>query len=152
MMNQDTFLKYYASTPNFRICNPNPDWKDKKGMRWDRADCVIRALANSIECTWIEAYDFLSAKARRDFNVPNDGWGFRRWVVENGATWTHCKAVKGKKRMTCLEFAKSHKEGNYILSVANHEVACVNGVLLDAFNPSEKCVVGYYDMTNFKLE
>lgn len=151
IMETKRFLKFYQNNSTFELTNPNPHWKDKKGFVWDRSDCVIRALAISIDCTWLEAYDFLSAKAREDFNVPNDSCGFRKWVTGNGAVWHYCKAEKGKSRMTAKEFAETHKEGRYVLSLAGHEAACVNGKILDAWNCGEKCVVGYYEMENFRL-
>ena len=150
-MDTKKFEKFYQSGPHFRIENPNPEWAKKRGFRWDRADCVIRALANAISCEWVAAFDYLVTKARRDLNVTNDGPGFRRWIVEDGAVWTHCKAVKGKARMTVNEFAETHPTGRYVVSVANHETACVDGVILDAWNCGAKCVVGYFDMSNFKL-
>lgn len=151
MMNDVRFNKFYKSGPHFRIENQNPEWEKKRGFVWDRGDCVIRALANAISCSWVESFDYLTDKARRDFNVPNDGPGFRRWIQEDGAVWTHCKVEKGKKRMTALQFAETHPTGRYVLSVANHETACVDGVILDAWNCGGKAVVGYFDMSNFKL-
>ena len=150
-MNDKEFKKYYLSGKHFRIENPNPHWAKMRGYRWDRDDCVIRALANAISCTWLEAFDFLTKKARRDFNVPNDSGGFRKWITENGASWSYCKAEKGKPRMTALQFAETHPEGHYIIVIASHYTACVDGVILDAWNPGESAVVGYYDMSNFKL-
>lgn len=151
MMDTKRFQKYYQSGPHFRIENPNPCWAAKRGFKWDRADCAIRALANAISCSWVESFDYLTAKARRDFNVCNDFAGFRKWIVEGGAVWTPCKAVKGKSRMTVCEFAETHPNGRYVIQVASHFTACVDGVILDAWNCGEKCVVGYYDMSNFKL-
>lgn len=151
-MDTERFNKYYRSTEHFRIENPNPCRANKRGLTWDRSDCVIRALANSTACTWLEAFDFLVAKARRDYNNPSDGPGMRKWIVENGAVWTHCKTERGKKRMTVLDFAETHPQGRYLISIASHETACVDGVILDAFNPSDSAVVGYFDMSNFKLK
>ena len=150
-MKTERFLTYYQSTPHFRIENPNPRWAEKKGMVWDTPDCCIRALSNAIDCSWLEAYDFLSSKARAEYTVPNDGVRFRKWLIENGAIWTAYKAVKGKKRMTVLDFAKSHPKGRFIITIAKHETACVDGVILDAWNCGGKCVVGYLDMNEFKL-
>ena len=150
-METNKFMKYYSATPHFQIVNPNPRWKEKKGFTWDTGDCCIRALANAIGCSWLEAYDYLSAKARAEYSVPNDGRGFRRWLIEGGGVWTACKAVAGKKRMTVLSFAEQHPTGRYVVTIANHETACVDGVILDAWNCGHKCVVGYIDMSDFKL-
>lgn len=143
--------KYYASNSHFTIANPNPMWKTKRGLKWDRGDCAIRALANSISCEWLDAFDFLTRYARRDYNVVNDGGGVRKWLVEAGAKWNACKAIKGQKRMTCLDFAKEHPKGRYFIYVASHFTACVDGVLLDAFNPSDSAIVGYFDMSEFDI-
>lgn len=150
-MNTDTFNKNYKSTPYFRLENPNPRWAKKRGFTWDTGDCAIRALANSISCSWLEAFDFLTERARRDYSIVNDGKAYTRWMKEAGCEWVYCKPAKGKKRITCQEFAESHKKGRYIVYIAHHFTACVDGVLLDAFNPGEYAVVGYFDMANFKL-
>ena len=151
-MNTERFNRYFKATPTFRIENPNPRWATKKGIVWDTGDCAIRALANSLSCTWLEAFDFLTAKARRDYAVVNDGPFFRKWMKEGGAEWVYCKAVKGKRRMTCQQFAETHKKGRYVVYIANHFTTCVDGTLLDAFKPSDSAVVGYFDMANFKLQ
>lgn len=151
-MDKKRFVKYYAPSAHFKLTNPNPRWANMKGMVWHTGDCCIRALALSTDSEWIKAYDYLSNKARRDYSVPNDGPDFRKWLIEGGATWIACKAEKGKKRMTALQFAESHPQGRYVLTLANHECACVDGIIQDAWNCGEKCVVGYFNMTDFKYE
>ena len=151
-MDTKKFEKYYQSTEHFRIENPNPRWKEKRGFRWDTGDCCIRALANAIGCTWLEAFDYLTAKARAEYSVLNDMHGFRRWLIEGGGIWYAYKAEKGKKRITVLDFAKSHPKGRFVIKIANHETACVDGVILDAWNCGSKCVVGDIDMKDFKLQ
>ena len=150
-MTNETILKYYASTEHFRLTNPNPRAATKKGWHWDAPDCCIRALANAVGCDWLTAYDFLSANARRDYTIPNDGVRFRDWLKAGGAVWTNCPAVKGKKRLTALQFAEQHPTGRYIITIANHEIACVDGVMLDTCNFGSSAVVGYLDMSNFKI-
>lgn len=150
-MNTKIQLAYYTDNKYFAFTNPNPRAIDYKAIRWDTADCCVRALAIAADCTWIEAYDFLTAKARKEFSVLNDGIGFRRWLVAAGAEWHHLPAIKGKKRMTGKEFAETHPEGRYIIYVANHECACVDGKLRDVWNCGGKALVGYFDMSNFKF-
>lgn len=150
-MEKKRYSKYYEANAHFRIENPNPRWAQKRGLVWDTPDCVIRAVAIAISCTWLEAFDYLTAKARAEFTVPSDGTRLRKWLEDGGAIWHHCKAEKGKKRMTVKEFAEKHPKGRYIISIANHECACVDGIVMDAWNPGDKAVVGYLDMVNFKL-
>ena len=148
-MDSKRFQRYYAPTTNFRYTNPNPADKSRKTMVWNRGDCVVRALANSTGITWLESFDWLTIRARADFYVPNDISACRKWFVDCGCPWTAVKAERGKSRMTVLDFAKSHK-GKYIIQIANHVCACVDGVVLDTWNCGEKAVVGYWDMSNFK--
>jgi hypothetical protein len=151
-MDAKTFKKYYQDNSYFKLTNPNPEWENTKSLKWNRPDCVIRAVALATGLSWVEAYDFLSAKARRDFTVPNDGTRLRDWLAEACATWNAVEVKPGKKRLDAEGFAKSHPEGRYILRLAHHEAACVDGVILDAWNCSAKCVYGYIDVTNIQKD
>lgn len=150
-MDTKRYMRQFAETPTFKLVNPNPRWKTKKGYVWDTGDCTVRAIANSTGCTWLEAYDFLSSRARDEFVIMNDGTKFRDWLVSVGAVWTPCKAVAGKKRMTAEEFAKKNTTGRYILTLAGHEAAVVDGKILDAWNCGGQCVYGYLDMSNVTI-
>lgn len=150
-METKRFQKYYQSGEHFRLENPHPAWKAKRGWRWDRQDCVIRALANAMTIEWVEAYDYLVKKGRKDLYTPTDAYGFRKWIQEDGGSWVACPARAGKKRMTVLQFAETHPEGRYVVYIASHFTACVNGVILDAWNCSESAVVGYFDLDGFKM-
>ena len=149
-MKDEKFKKWYMNTEVFTYHNENPEPK-KRGYVWDRADCVIRALAKAGNISWLEAFDFLTEKARRDFNVVNDGVASRKWMEEAGAVWTPCKAEKGKARMKVGEFAKAHPKGRFVIHMANHQAACVDGKVYDVWNCTDKAVVGYLDMTNFTI-
>ena len=150
-MTTEHFNKYFSASPTFELVNPNPVWETKKGIRWDRGDCVIRALANSLSISWLDAFDYTVRKARRDYYAQNDAGGFRKWVPESGGAWVATPATKGKRRMTATEFAETHKTGRYILYVANHFTACVNGKILDAWNCGDSCLVGYFEMDLFDI-
>lgn len=150
-MSTQELYKYYTNKPYFEYYNANPEGAKKKTLRWDRGDCVIRALAKASGKGWIASYDYLCAKGRRDLCTPSDAGFCRKWWQESGAVWHACKAEKGKKRMTAQGFAESHPKGSYIVSVANHDTAVVDGKIYDVWNCGESAVVGYYDMTNFDI-
>lgn len=150
-MKTAVFNKYYSNTQNFKYTNPNPTAAKKRTMKWDKGDCVIRALALSTSISWLDAYDYLSERGRRDYATPNDSLLSKKWFVEGGGVWTACKAEKGKKRMTGLDFAKSHPDGRYILCMAHHDCACVDGEILDVWNCGDKAISGYIDMSNFNV-
>jgi hypothetical protein len=49
-------------------------------------------------------------------------------------------AEKGKPRMTGRVFCETHAKGNFILQVSNHVAAVEDGVLIDTWDCSGKCV------------
>ena len=151
-MKDARFNKYYKSTAHFEITNPNQRWKEQRGFVWHTGDCCIRALANSIGCEWIDAFDYLAVRARRDLAIMNDGLFFRQWLTEGGAVWTPETPRTGHKRMTVLQFAEKHPTGRYIVRVSHHEAAVVDGVIRDAWNCGDCCIFGYLDMSKFRLK
>lgn len=150
-MDTSTFERWYKCTATFEYFNANPLGAKKRGYQWDRGDCAVRALAKAADISWLNAYDYLNERARRDYNVLNDTTAYRGWIEEGGAQWVAVKAEKGKERMTAEDFCKSHPKGRYILHLASHETAVVDGKIYDVWNCGERCVYGYLVMAKFAL-
>ena len=110
-------------------------------------DCVIRAFANATGKTWLEAFDLLVAEAREDFCMPNSQRCYEALFAKMGYTTTSYPAIKGRKRMNVEKFCKEHPKGRYILALANHLQAVVNGKVLDTWYRGEKCVYKSYIIT-----
>lgn len=132
-------MKY---SKRFVYYQPNKkDLKDKYG------DCTIRALSKALDCTWLEAFDKTIPFCREYqcsnvFDLPLseeklifDKLGFNYQGISN---------KKGTTRPTIDEFAKQHKEGTFILNVANHEVACVDGKYYDTWDSGSCKLYGYF--------
>ena len=127
-----------------RYCYYQPNNKDLK----DRyGDCQIRALSKVLGVSWLEAFDLTSPICREAqvsslFNAPS---GVERKLLEKlGFRYVGVSNRKGSKRPTVDSFAKDHPSGRYILNVANHEVACVDGRYYDTWDCGEKSLYGYY--------
>ena len=127
----------------YKYYQPNrKDLKDKYG------DCTIRALSKALGVTWLEAFELTipyckEYQCTNIFDMPHDleaqvmnKLGFRYYGVSN---------AKGSKRPTVASFARSHKAGVYILNVANHEVAVIDGVYYDTWDCGYKSLYGYYE-------
>lgn len=56
------------------------------------------------------------------------------------------KAVKGQKRLTVEQFAQQHPTGRYLVKVANHLTAVIDGVIKDAWNTSNEVVYKYFEV------
>lgn len=64
-------------------------------------------------------------------------------------------AVKGKPRMNGRRFCESYPRGRFILNMAGHWSCCIDGIIYDTWDCSEKCVYTAYKITpidnkNFK--
>ena len=126
----------------YRYYQPNKlDLKDEYG------DCTVRALSKALGCTWLEAFDAEIPLCRKyqvssAFDAPAR---VRKAILEElGFTYTGITNKKGTKRPTVKEFAKDHKTGSYILNVANHEVACVDGIYYDTWDSGDRPLYGYF--------
>lgn len=127
----------------FRYYQPN-----KKDLKDQYGDCTIRALSKALECTWLDAFDMMipicrEAQCSNIFSAPAK---VRNPLVESlGFKYTGVSNKKGTKRPTVDRFAKDHPEGTYILNVANHEVAVVDGLYYDTWDCGECSVYGYFE-------
>lgn len=131
-----------AKSKRFQYYQPNAkDPKDKFG------DCQIRALSKALNCTWLEAFDALVPLMREE---QCNGIGVTvevssRMLGHFGFVYHGITNAKGTKRPTVDSFAKEHPVGTYILRVANHVVAVVDGKYYDTWDSGGCCLYGYYE-------
>ena len=129
-----------------RYCYYQPNKKDLKDKY---GDCQIRALSKALDVSWLEAFDLTIPLCREVqtnalFNVPPE---IERKLMEKlGFSYTGISNRKGTSRPTVYSFAKDHPTGRYILNLANHEVACVDGQYFDTWDCGGKCLYGYYTL------
>ncbi len=127
----------------FQYYQPN-----KKDLKDQYGDCTIRALSKALGVTWLEAFDKMIPLCReyQVSNVFNAPSSIERQIVERlGFTYHGISNKRGSKRPTVDSFAKDHPEGTFILNVANHEVACVDGKYYDTWDSGYKSLYGYYE-------
>ena len=129
-MSKSTKFKYYQ---------PN-----KKDIKDDYGDCVIRALTKVTGKEWLEAFEELLPYARELQCMPNGKPCYEKYLLDNGFTYVGISNKKGTKRPTVQSFAKEHKEGTYVLRVANHIVTVVDGYFYDTWDSGEKSLYGYW--------
>lgn len=130
------------SKGRFVYYQPNKlDIKDKVG------DCQVRALSKALGLTWAEAFDITIPICRElqtytffdcDLNKTKNA------MSRLGFDYTGISNKKGSRRPTVDRFAKDHPQGTYIVSVARHVVAIVDGKYYDTWDSGEKCLYGYY--------
>lgn len=120
----------------FRELNLNPD-KKRVG------DCVIRAIAYALQCTWEHAYIELMIEGFTEYDMPSSNmvWdsylrkhGFYRYVVPNSCP--ECYTVR--------DFCKEHNEGVYILATGTHVLVAHNGDYIDSWDSGDEVPIYYY--------
>lgn len=128
----------------YQYFQPNKkDLKDKVG------DCQIRALCKTLNLSWVEAFDLTIPICRElqtytifDCDLKKTKEAMRTFGFE----YTGVSNKKGAKRPTVDSFAKDHPTGTFILSVAHHVVACVDGKYYDTWDSGHKSLYGYYQL------
>ena len=118
------------------------DIKDKVG------DCQIRAFCKVLGITWLEAFDMTIPICRelQTYTIFDCDHKKTKAAMERlGFKYTGISNKKGSVRPTVDEFAKSHPSGRYIVSVAHHVVAIVDGKYYDTWDSGYKSLYGFYE-------
>lgn len=110
------------------------------------SDCVKRAITTATGMDYMEVQRELNRYKKvsgcSKFN-ENKNW---KGYVENvlhGQKMSF-QAVQGKPRMNGERFCEVYPKGYYILNMAGHLSCCINGVIYDTWDCSEKCVYTAY--------
>ena len=126
----------------YQFCNVHP-----KGLLVP--DCVKRAITKTADMDYHEVQLQLNRHKKltgaKTFNEDKNWKSF----VENVLNGTKLSfpAVKGMPRMNGTRFCKAYPKGRYILSMAGHLSCCIDGVIYDTWDCSEKCVYQAYKIT-----
>ena len=123
----------------YEYYQPNiKDIKDKYG------DCVIRAITKATNKTWLEVFDEMMPLSR-EMQVPfNCKPCYSKYLKDLGFKYFGISNARGTKRPTVESFTKEHKDGTYVLIVANHIVTCSNGKYFDTWDCGYKSLYGYW--------
>lgn len=111
-------------------------------------DCVKRAITVAAEMDYMEVQRQLNRYKKvtgaSAFNTDYNPHKYVENVLQ--ARKLSFPARRGCKRMTAGEFAQQHPKGRYILNMAKHWSCCVDGVIYDTWDCSEKCVYTAYQI------
>ena len=111
-------------------------------------DCVKRAITTASGMDYHEVALELNRHKKisgaKKFNYDNN-WKSYILNVLNG-TKLSFPAKRGEPRMNGETFCRTHPRGSYVLSMAGHLSACVDGVIYDTWDCSSKCVYQAYEI------
>jgi hypothetical protein len=106
-------------------------------------DCTVRALAvaraMSYGQAWQQLYAIQGEDAATAFDLP-------RWLCTYpdrfgvlAARGLSFPALRRQPRMTAMTFCRIYPTGRFILQMAHHVAAVVDGQLFDTWNSSSRC-------------
>lgn len=112
-------------------------------------DCVKRAITKAANMDYMEVQRELNRYKKvtgaKSFNSDYNPHKYVENVLHG--TKLSFPAVKGQPRMNGVRFCNAYPKGNYILNMAGHWSCCVDGVIYDTWDCSEKCVYTAYKVT-----
>lgn len=109
-------------------------------------DCVKRAITVAAQMDYMEVQRELNRyKKVTGAKAFNSDYNPHKYVenVLHGIKLSF-PAEKGKPRMNGQRFCESYKTGRYILNMAGHWSCCIDGVIYDTWDCSDKCVYTAY--------
>lgn len=106
-------------------------------------DCAVRAISAALGLSWYEAFDLLTAEAKRQADMPSADSVWGAVLRSNGFT-RHALPNYCPNCYTAADFVADHPRGVYVLAFGGH-VACVrDGKLLDSWDSSMETPIFYY--------
>lgn len=98
-------------------------------------DCVVRAISTAFNKDYLETRKDLlkEAKSLKCKHYSDHGFS-AKFMNKCGFRKMSFPAVKGEERMKLCEFANEHPNGTYIVHLAGHVVAVVDGCVLDTWD------------------
>lgn len=104
-------------------------------------DCVKRSLTLLTGNDYMEVSRKLNEIKRQKHGTAfNNNKVWKAFVAEQGWQKICFPAVAGEPRMNGERFCQEFKKGAYLLRMAHHLTAVVDGVIYDTFDCSMKCV------------
>jgi hypothetical protein len=108
-----------------------------KGLK--TTDCVVRAISTATQTDYMETRRVLNRKKRE---LGYTSYKDTKFLYDNFKSYPRLifKAIKGEPRIKGSDFTELHPKGTYILKMAGHITACVDGVILDTWDCSYRSV------------
>ena len=126
---------------SYKFLNVHP-----KGLKVE--DCVKRAITLVAQMDYMEVQRELNRYKKitgaREYNTDYNPHKYCENVLKMKKL--SFPAETGKCRMNGTLFCVMYPKGRYILNMAHHWTACIDGVIYDTWDCSEKCVYTAYEM------
>lgn len=117
----------------WKYYNAHPDNKNVK-------DCVVRAYCTACKIDYLDARKELNRFCKQ-FNLKyKNRFVIHKFMDSKNFTKIRFPAQKGFNRMNGHMFAITYPTGKYILNMAHHLTCCIDGIIYDTWDCTDKCV------------
>lgn len=124
----------------FKEFNAHP-----KGVK--TTDCVVRAISTATNSDYVEVRRELNRKKKElGFSSYKDTQFLYEYLI--GYPRLIFKPVKGEPRIKSSDFTELHPKGTYILKMAGHITARIDGVILDTWDCSYRSVYTAWEIAD----
>lgn len=104
-------------------------------------DCTVRAIALATGESWDSTYNYLSDYAQQEAVMMDNVMYIDKFLDKNfEKIYTNEKGYN----MTVDDVSKRWYKGTYLITMKNHITCCIDGVIYDTFNPSDRLVWEVY--------
>ena len=106
-------------------------------------DCTVRAIALATGESWDSTYNYLSDYAQQEAVMMDNVMYIDKFLDKNfEKIYTNEKGYN----MTVDDVSKRWYKGTYLITMKNHITCCIDGVIYDTFNPSDRLVWEVYSV------
>lgn len=104
-------------------------------------DCTVRAISLATDQSWDATYNYLSDYAQQEAVMMDDVKYIDKFLDKNfEKIYTNEKGYN----MTVDDVSKRWYKGTYLITMKNHITCCIDGIIYDTFNPSDRLVWEVY--------
>ena len=106
-------------------------------------DCTVRAIALATNESWDSTYNYLSDYAQQEAVMMDNVVYIDKFLDKNfKKIYTNAKGYN----MTVDDVSKRWYKGTYLITMKDHITCCIDGVIYDTFNPSDRLVWEVYQV------
>ena len=97
-------------------------------------DCVVRVYAIMMDIPYDSAYETFAGLGRKSgCSTPKRMW--QNLLCDHAVVELRFPAVSGQKRMNLISFCNEYRLGTFLVQMAGHVTAVIDGVVHDVFEP-----------------
>lgn len=110
------------------------------------SDCVIRALAFTLDKKWDDVLRYLTDIALEIKNTPTSDQTFEEYLKRQGYIKKKQLRKDDGTKYTVEEFAELKGQGTFIVRVAGHLTSVKNGYVYDTWDCTYKTTGNYWEI------